>query len=47
MNLELHKAEDTDDGNGVEPGSISIEFQAVPTPFHLYSQQVEPVSMIT
>ena len=34
-------------GNGAEPGYISIEFQAVPIPFYLHSQKVEPVSTST
>lgn len=47
MKLELHEAEDQDEGaNGAEPGAISIEFQAVPF-FYLYWQNVELVSTCT
>lgn len=48
MKLELHETEATQvRGNGAEPGAISVEFQAVPLAFYLYSQNVEPVSACT
>ena len=48
MKLELHKAEATQvRGNGAEPSATSVVFQAVPLPFYLYSQNVEPVSACT
>lgn len=47
MKLEYMKLKAQIMGNGAEPSYISIEFQAVPISFYLYSQKVEPVSTST